>query len=50
MDFTLKVTREELNIISAGLGELQLKVVGNLFGKLQAQVMEQEKAVEPPTA
>ena len=41
MEFTLKVTEQEANLILAGLQELPAKVANPLTRKLQEQAQEQ---------
>lgn len=41
--FTLKVTEQELNVISEGLQSQPFKIVFPLMQKLQAQILEQNK-------
>lgn len=46
-EFTLTITEDELNVIGQGLGELPLKISGNLFQKLQAQAFAQMNMPPP---
>lgn len=48
-EFTLTVTEQELNIVSAGLTELPYKAVAELIGKLQGQIntQMQPQVVQP---
>lgn len=41
LEYTLKLSAEELNVVLSGLGELQLKASLSVFGKIQSQVQEQ---------
>jgi hypothetical protein len=43
MEYELKVTQQELNVIYQALGELPLKLSANLFGKLQLTQKEQDE-------
>jgi hypothetical protein len=45
--FTLEITEQELNILSAGLVKLPYEVVVELIGKLRMQVTEQSTQAEP---
>ena len=42
MEFILKLTQDEIQIIAQGLGELPLKFSGPIMVKLQKQVTEQD--------
>lgn len=42
--YTLSFTPAQVNILSAGLGELPLKVAGPVYEAFRQQVMEQERA------
>jgi len=42
MEYTLKLSQQDIQIISQALGELPLKMVVNVFGKIQQQALEQE--------
>ena len=42
MEYTLKLTQQEIQILSTALGELPLKMSLNLFGKIQTQVQTQD--------
>jgi hypothetical protein len=44
MEYTIKVTDQELQAILQGLGELPLKLSLNLFGKIQQQIHESQAA------
>jgi hypothetical protein len=39
-EFTLTVTEQELQVVSAGLAELPFKHVGTLIQKLQQQIIQ----------
>jgi hypothetical protein len=43
MEYELKLTQQELNLIYQGLGELPLKLSVNIFGKLQLTQKEQDE-------
>lgn len=43
MEYTIKLTQQELSIIYSGLGELPLKLSVNLLGKLQQVQQKQDK-------
>lgn len=43
MKYKLELTQQEIQIISAGLGELPLKVSANVYGKIQEQVRRQDE-------
>lgn len=47
MEYTIKLTQQEIQVIQMGLGELPLKLGINLLGKLQREVAKQdaEKAI-----
>lgn len=47
MEYNLKLSQQEIQIISAALGELPLKVSIALFGKIQQQVIniDNEKSI-----
>jgi hypothetical protein len=45
--FTLTVTEQDLNIISAGIAELPFKVSAALIQKLQGQINEQVQPTSP---
>lgn len=44
MEFDLKLTEQEVAMLFQALGELPLKISGQLFGKIQSQVLEQQNA------
>jgi hypothetical protein len=46
-EFTLTVTEQELNVLSAGLTELPYKVCAALIGKLQGQINDQQAEGQP---
>lgn len=48
-EFTLTVTEQELNVLSAGLTELPFKVVADLIKKLQGQINAQTNPSIPTT-
>lgn len=48
VEYTLKVTQEELVVISEGLHTQPFGKVAPLMNKLQKQVMDQQRPVEPP--
>ena len=43
MEFTIKLTPQEIQIIGNALGERPFKEVGALIAKLDAQLAEQQK-------
>lgn len=43
---TIKLTDQELGTLFQALGELPLKVAGPLFGKIQAQAMQQAQQTQ----
>ena len=42
MDYSIKLTPQELQTIYLALGELPLKISANIFGKIQLQQKEQD--------
>ena len=50
MEYEIKLTQQELQLLFQGLGEIPLKVTLNLFSKLQQQVQEQDTAKAVPLA
>jgi hypothetical protein len=48
MNYPLVISKEDLDVIAAGLNELPFKVAAPVFGRLQAQVMAYEAAQQKP--
>lgn len=46
MEYTLKITEQELGILSAALGKLSFEIVAPVITKLQAQIAEQSKVAQ----
>lgn len=46
MKYTLEITEQELQILSAALGKLSFELVAPVIAKLQAQITEQDKAAQ----
>jgi septal ring factor EnvC (AmiA/AmiB activator) len=46
MEYVLKLSEQEIQIVGAALNELPRKISNNLVNKIQAQVTEQEQAEE----
>lgn len=42
MDYTLKLSQQDVQVIINALGELPLKISANTFGTIQRQVQEQD--------
>lgn len=49
MDFVLKVTGEEVNLLGAALGKLPYENVAKLITSLTNQIQEQQGAISEPT-
>lgn len=50
MEYEIKLTQQELQVIQMGLGELPLKLGINLLGKLQQEVARQDTEKAMPIA
>lgn len=48
MEYTIKLTAQELQAVVQGLGELPLKVSLNLFTKIQQQVSASQTEADTP--
>ena len=46
MEYTLKITEQELQILSTALGKLSFELVAPVITKLQAQITEQDKVAQ----
>jgi hypothetical protein len=44
MEYTLKLSQQDVQVIIAALGELPLKISGNAFGIVRQQIAEQDAA------
>jgi hypothetical protein len=44
MDYTLKLTQQDVQTVINALGELPLKMSANVFGIIHKQVQEQDEA------
>lgn len=42
MEFMLKLTQQDLNILSIALGEMPYKIAAQLIAKINSQISEQE--------
>jgi hypothetical protein len=49
MDYTVKLSANDVQLIFQALGELPLKASLNTFGQLQSQVAQQESASTQPS-
>lgn len=48
MKYSIEFTQQEIQILMAGLGELPLKVGGNVYSKIQVAVMEEDRKAAIP--
>lgn len=48
MDYELKLSQEQVQVIVNALGELPLKVAAGVFNSIQQQVIAQESAAASP--
>ena len=47
MDYTISLTKDELDLIGTAISELPFKVAAPLYGKLRSQAMAQEAKTRP---
>jgi len=48
-EYTIKLTEQDLQTLSAGLGEIPFKIAAPLVGKLNKQIAEQQTTSQPET-